>query len=189
MFHVEHFERMFHVEQFSLTDSPSGKVEYVSDMMGWTMKDVTGAELNNPLDVQVGGAHYKEWVIQPIEFTMANLYDACSSSIFRYVARHRDKNGREDILKALHYVELREQLAGASLIDTILNGCRLDSKWANLRANLGWAMEADFFIAANGIEPNAAEAMLALEDWLWTDSKAAKQRLIDSLNTLLAEYD
>lgn len=58
------------------------------------------------LDVQVGGGHYKDLPIQPIEYCMANGLDACQSSVVRYVTRFRQKGGIEDLQKAKHYLDL-----------------------------------------------------------------------------------
>lgn len=60
-------------------------------------------------DVQVGGNHYKQFKIQPIEFCMKNGLNACQTNIVKYICRYKDKNGKEDLLKALHYVGLLEQ--------------------------------------------------------------------------------
>jgi hypothetical protein len=58
------------------------------------------------LDTQVGGSHYKDMAIQPMEFCQRNNLNACESSVIRYVCRHRNKNGRQDIEKAIHCLEL-----------------------------------------------------------------------------------
>lgn len=60
-------------------------------------------------EVQVGGNHYKQFKIQPIEFCMKNGLNACQTNIVKYICRYKHKNGKEDLLKALHYVELWEQ--------------------------------------------------------------------------------
>lgn len=65
---------------------------------------------SNPLDTQKGGDHYKNKSIQPIEYTMTNGWDACAHSILKHVSRHREKGGKLDIEKAIHYAELREAL-------------------------------------------------------------------------------
>ena len=58
------------------------------------------------LDVQIGGNHYKDYAIQPIEFFMANnlTYEVCS--VIKYVMRHQNKNGREDLEKAKHTIDI-----------------------------------------------------------------------------------
>lgn len=58
------------------------------------------------LQTQVGGNHYKDMVIQPIEFTMKNKLGFLEGNIIKYVARHLAKNGRQDLEKAKHYIEL-----------------------------------------------------------------------------------
>lgn len=62
------------------------------------------------LDTQEGGDHYKNLVIQPIEFCQRNNLNMIESSVIKYVVRHRDKNGAEDILKARHLLEILMEL-------------------------------------------------------------------------------
>lgn len=55
---------------------------------------------------QVGGGHYKDLPIQPIEYCQKNELNAIESFVVKYVTRHRNKNGAEDIKKAIHCLEL-----------------------------------------------------------------------------------
>lgn len=55
---------------------------------------------------QVGGGHYKGLKIQPIEFIQGNQLNFCEGNAIKYVCRHRNKNGAEDIKKAIHYLEM-----------------------------------------------------------------------------------
>ena len=59
-----------------------------------------------PRGLQVGGNHYTKMPIQVFDFTMANKMDPMQHTIIKYVARFRDKNGREDLLKAKHTIDL-----------------------------------------------------------------------------------
>lgn len=59
-----------------------------------------------PKDKQVGGAHYKTFKIQPIEYIRENNLGWYEGNVVKYVSRHKDKNGLEDINKAIHYLEL-----------------------------------------------------------------------------------
>lgn len=61
---------------------------------------------NTPLSTQVGGNHYKDMKIQPIEFAMANNLNACQTNILKYICRYKDKNGKQDLEKAKHYIDL-----------------------------------------------------------------------------------
>jgi hypothetical protein len=62
------------------------------------------------LQKQVGGSHYAEMAIQPIEFITANNLSFLEGNIIKYVCRHRNKNGADDIKKAMHYCELLLQM-------------------------------------------------------------------------------
>lgn len=62
------------------------------------------------LDVQVGGSHYKNMAIQPVEFAHANKLPFIEGSIIKYVCRHARKNGRKDLEKARHFIDLLIEL-------------------------------------------------------------------------------
>ena len=53
---------------------------------------------------QVGGSHYKNYKIQPIEYTLANNLNFCQGNIIKYVSRYKHKNGLEDLEKAQWYL-------------------------------------------------------------------------------------
>jgi len=57
-------------------------------------------------DIQVGGNHYKDMKIQPIEFIQANDLGFCEGNAIKYICRFRNKNGIEDLRKARHYIDL-----------------------------------------------------------------------------------
>lgn len=62
----------------------------------------------SPLSTQVGGEHYKQMAIQPLEFAMANKLDFFQLNVIKYVTRHKgglDKR-LEDLRKAKHYLEI-----------------------------------------------------------------------------------
>lgn len=60
------------------------------------------------LDVQVGGGHYKEMRIQPIEFGMANALNMCQALALRYIVRNKGgmRKRIEEREKAIHCIEL-----------------------------------------------------------------------------------
>ena len=59
-----------------------------------------------PLEVQVGGDHYKSMAIQPIEYIHANNIPFAEGSVIKYVSRWRAKNGIKDLEKARHFIDL-----------------------------------------------------------------------------------
>jgi hypothetical protein len=58
------------------------------------------------LDVQVGGSHYKDMAIQPIEYIIANDLPFIEGNIVKYITRWKQKGGVEDIKKVIHYAEI-----------------------------------------------------------------------------------
>jgi hypothetical protein len=62
------------------------------------------------LNVQVGGQHYKEMAIQPIEFCHKNHMGACETMAIKYISRHKVKDGKKDLEKAIHSIQLLIEL-------------------------------------------------------------------------------
>lgn len=62
--------------------------------------------MENPSNKQIGGTHYRDMKIQPVDFIMANGLDYCQANVVKYICRHASKNGREDLEKAKHYIDL-----------------------------------------------------------------------------------
>ena len=58
------------------------------------------------LEKQEGGSHYKDMIIQPVEYITANRLGFLEGNVIKYITRHTAKNGAEDIRKAIHYCEL-----------------------------------------------------------------------------------
>lgn len=58
------------------------------------------------LETQIGGNHYKDMNIQPLEFIMANNLPYCEANIIKYICRYKSKNGIQDLNKARHYLDI-----------------------------------------------------------------------------------
>ena len=65
-------------------------------------------------DHQVGGDHYKQFKIQPLEYALENEPGICEHAVINYVSRWREKGGIDDLRKASHYIDLliEYELAG-----------------------------------------------------------------------------
>jgi len=64
------------------------------------------------LDTQVGGGHYKDMAIQPLEYILANKLNFIEGNIIKYITRYHLKGGIEDVEKVIHYATiLKEQLS------------------------------------------------------------------------------
>ena len=68
-------------------------------------KDVKLGDLKSLLR-QVGGKHYQEFVIQPAEFINKNKLLFAEGNAIKYICRHSEKGGIQDIDKAIHYLEM-----------------------------------------------------------------------------------
>jgi len=68
----------------------------------------------NATDTQVGGDHYRKFKIQPTEFIHKNGIPFIEGCVIKYVVRWRDKNGIQDIDKAIHFLQLLKELENDS---------------------------------------------------------------------------
>jgi hypothetical protein len=57
-------------------------------------------------DKQHGGSHYSSMKIQPMEFALANNLNYGQANAIKYICRYENKNGLEDLKKAIHCIEL-----------------------------------------------------------------------------------
>ena len=62
------------------------------------------------LSRQEGGSHYKDFVIQPVEFCHVNNIPYIEATAIKYLCRWRKKNGLEDLKKAKHFIEMLIEL-------------------------------------------------------------------------------
>ena len=58
------------------------------------------------LNEQVGGNHYREMAIQPVEFIHRNNIGFIEGCVIKYLCRWRSKGGVEDLQKARHFIDL-----------------------------------------------------------------------------------
>jgi len=59
-----------------------------------------------PQDKQIGGSHYKNFVIQPYEFISKNNLSFFQGNVVKYVCRYLHKNKIQDLEKIKHYCDL-----------------------------------------------------------------------------------
>jgi len=103
---------------------------------------------------QVGGDHYKNLGMQPLMFATVNSYDPAAFAILKYMSRWRNKNGVQDLRKALHFVQLRVEL---------LERIRLAENPVHDHISMRR------YIKANSITGEDASILLALHEWVNTD--------------------
>ena len=62
--------------------------------------------MSNPYDTQVGGNHYQTMKIQPAEFINKNEMKFAEGNAIKYICRHVNKGGLQDLEKAKHYIDM-----------------------------------------------------------------------------------
>jgi len=57
-------------------------------------------------DKQIGGKHYMKYKMQPSKFVVENKLLYPEGSVIKYILRHQDKGGKQDLLKAKHFIDM-----------------------------------------------------------------------------------
>ena len=55
---------------------------------------------------QIGGKHYLKYKIQPSKFVVENKLLYPEGCVIKYVIRHQDKGGKQDLEKAKHMIDM-----------------------------------------------------------------------------------
>ena len=55
---------------------------------------------------QIGGNHYKKYKLQPSQFVTENKLLYPEGCVIKYVIRHQDKGGKQDLEKAKHMIDM-----------------------------------------------------------------------------------
>ncbi len=55
---------------------------------------------------QVGGNHYSKYKMQPSKFVTENKLLYPEGCVIKYVVRHQDKGGKQDLEKAKHMIDM-----------------------------------------------------------------------------------
>ena len=86
---------------------PITETEYLMQgKNGERLMESVGRVKASQWDIQVGGDHYKSMKIQPAQFALENKLDYCQANAIKYICRHESKNGKQDLEKAKHYIDL-----------------------------------------------------------------------------------
>ena len=106
----QHFDKLYqdminYEEQANMGMMDEAIKETIKDK-GFIKTDLKKQALKATLK-QVGGSHYKDCKIQPVEYIVGNDLTFLEGNIIKYITRHRRKGeGRKDIEKVIHYAEM-----------------------------------------------------------------------------------
>lgn len=126
------------------------------------------------LDRQVGGTHYKGRGIEPVVFFEKNKIPYCIANAIKYIYRYHQKNGRQDLEKALHYVEI-----AASFYRE--NGNPFPK-------NHIWGVEPDDFIFSNKMIGDEADIVRYL-CWVQSHGLGGYMKAHNTVKKLLDTYE
>ena len=131
--------------------------------------------MTNALDIQVGGSYYKKLGMQQVVYASANFYDPCAASIVKYITRWRDKNGLQDLQKALHYAELRQVPEIAQYIPN--------------RRGEPPMVDALTYVSLNNMPPVEGELIVWLQYWVYSEKGDTRGRdhVVRLLQQLISE--
>ena len=130
--------------------------------------------MSSALERQVGGSHYVNKGIQPVEFWAANMWDGFSCSILKYMTRWKEKNGVQDLEKALHFAQLRIDCDGAIPYPVIRDAAR--------------TIKMGDFVKRNGIPADEDVLFYALEQWVQEGRTKNSRRFGKQFTRLLSTF-
>ena len=87
-------------------NEPGMASECLEDIDMGTKSDRNLPFKSNASETQVGGSHYKDCAIQPIDYILANQIGYMEANVIKYITRHHKKGGLKDLAKAKHYIDL-----------------------------------------------------------------------------------
>ena len=84
----------------------------LGDIIAWrpASPSVDSEKVETALNTQIGGEHYKKHAIQPVEFITKNKLGFLEGCVIKRICRYEDKNGREDLEKIKHEIDLLIEL-------------------------------------------------------------------------------
>lgn len=71
---------------------------------------MSGNDTPSALTTQFGGNHYTKMVMQPMQLSMRLEFNAIQHTISKYVSRYKNKNGLQDLQKAMQTCDLGGEL-------------------------------------------------------------------------------
>ena len=70
------------------------------------LDNVNAKSWGSKLVIQIDGDHYKNFAIQPAEYSYKNKMNWHQGEIIKYITRYKLKNGRTDLEKARHLIDM-----------------------------------------------------------------------------------
>jgi len=77
--------------------------------------------------------HYAQYPIEPVTFIMRNGLPYGEGNVVKYILRHAQKNGKQDVLKALRYAQMVLQIEYGAFVPIQWDQEQADTEFNVLR--------------------------------------------------------
>lgn len=116
------------------------------------------------LDIQIGGYHYKDCPYQPVKFSTDLNLNFIQGNIVKYITRYKRKNGRQDLEKVIHYIQLGQTLKP---VNNVVFSHEVKQK-------------IDYYVSANGLNENERKVVSGAVYQCWSITEHYTTKVIES---------
>ena len=156
--------------------------------------------MSTALQRQIGGGHYKDLAIQPMQFSEFNELSPTQHTACKYLTRHQVAKGKEDVEKAIHCAELMLELAESDWVVNLMELTTIRKVgdyrgvWSRMRKHsigrsIAERRERGFPIILPGVYSAAnhlpVEECTAIELLTWAPTRENVQFAIGTMNEIL----
>ena len=86
---------------------------------------------------QIGGSHYKSFVIEPWTFIQENQLNPFQDNVIRYTCRYKNKGGIQDLEKIIHYCEMEiDFMKKKKKVELPDDSIEKEEEWAQMVAQM-----------------------------------------------------
>lgn len=112
---LKEIDKILSKQKEELKNNDEDEGEYIRRWYEWNCEIRRSA-----LSYQVGGSHYKDKAIQPVEYIVANKLNFLEGCIVKRITRHREKLGALDICKIRQECDLILQLEYGTTFEEVM---------------------------------------------------------------------
>jgi Protein of unknwon function (DUF3310) len=105
----DYFKPLFGASKEAVIENPMFNAEQNPMAIRFDQNKID-QKITNSLNTQVGGSHYKNLAIQPVEYAFKNKLGYIEGAIVKYITRYEVKGGKEDLEKIKHFCDLLIEL-------------------------------------------------------------------------------
>lgn len=132
------------------------------------------------LSHQVGGTHYRNMKIQPVEYCLANMLPFCEGNVVKYVSRWESKGGVEDLRKARQFIQfIQEEPQYIALVRRLSGMSLAAASWRD-------TITPDQYIKANNLPLEEGGVIRHITVWAHTGTAFELTAAMKWMNELLA---